>query len=158
MGLAFVSLLVAAPTADAGSKRPVAVRQSMTVAASPQAASAHPVRLAMTFHYQMQCGYPGSGPLVVTFPKALRLPKQLVAGAVRLAGIPITTTVNGRRVSMTIAPPTGVLCSMVGPSSLRLVFTRRAKLANPGRPGSYRFTVAHTTHRFTAMLTIGPAG
>jgi len=130
----------------------------MTVTASPHTANAHRVRLAMTLRYRMQCNYPGAGPLVVTFPKALGVPKQLPAGAVQLAGKPIAAKVDGRQVTVTIKPPTGVLCGIVGPGLLKLVFTRKANLANPSRPGSYRFTATHTPHTFTAKLVIRPAG
>jgi hypothetical protein len=152
--LVFASLLVAATPAGAGSKQSAGDVQSMTVTASSHAASAHPVRLSVTLSYRMQCNYPGAGPVVITFPKALRMPRHLAAGAVQLAGKPIAANVNGRRVTVTIKPHSGVLCGMVGPGMLRLVFTRKAHLANPTRPGSYRFTAAHTTHTFTAELAI----
>ncbi len=130
----------------------------MTVTATPQTASAHGVRLAVTLRYRMQCNYPGVGPLVVTFPKALKLPKKLAAGAVRVAGKPIAATVDERQVTATIKPPTGVLCGIVGPGLLKLVFTRKANLANPSTPGAYRFAAMHTPHTFRAKLSIRPAG
>jgi hypothetical protein len=148
------SLLVGVAHAGAGSKQRAADLQSMSVTASPQAASAHRVRIALTLQYRMQCNYPGAGPLVVTFPKALKVPKQLAAGAVRLAGKPIAATVDGRQVTVTIKPHVGVLCGMVGPGLLKLVFTPKAKLANPSRAGSYRFTATHTPHTFAAKLHI----
>ena len=145
-----VSVLVAVPLAGA------TANQSMTVTASPDVASAHPVRLTMTLRYQMQCGYPGVGPLVVTFPPAVRLPKRFAANAVRLSGKPIAATRAGRQVTVTIAPP-GKLCSLIGPGSLKLVFTRKAKLGNPKRAGSYRVTAAHAKHTFRATLVIKSA-
>jgi hypothetical protein len=153
--IVFTSLLVG--TASAGAD-PAGGLPSMTVATSPQAASAHGIRLAVTLSYRMQCNYPGAGPLVVTFPKALKLPKKLTAGAVRVAGKPIAATVDGRQVTVTIKPPTGVLCGLVGPGLLKLVFTRKANLANPSSPGSYRFAATHASHTFTAKLAIRPAG
>jgi hypothetical protein len=155
--LIFASLLVATAPIAAGSSPPAA-GQSMTLTASSQATSAHHVRIAMTLHYEMQCNYPGAGPLVVTFPKALKVPKQLAAGAVQLAGKPIAATIDGRQVTVTIKPPTGALCGVMGPGILKLVFTRKANLANPRRPGSYRFAATHITHDFTAKLAIKSAG
>jgi hypothetical protein len=110
----------------------------------------------MTLRYQMQCGYPGVGPLVVSFPRAVRLPKRFAAGAVRLSGKAIAATKAGRRVTVTIAPP-GQLCGLIGPGSLKLVFTRKANLVNPKRAGSYLFTATHRTHRFRAKLVIKSA-
>ena len=156
--LVFASFLAATAPAGADSSPPITGLQSMTVTASSHAASAHRVRLTMTLRYRMQCNYPGSGPLAVIFPKALKVPKQLAAGAVQLAGEPIAATVAGRQVTVTVKPPAGVLCGMIGPGLLKLVFTRKAHLANPGAPGSYRFTATHSDHKFTAKLAIKAAG
>lgn len=154
VSLVCAALLVGVGNAGAGSRQRTLDLSSMTVSASPQGASAHHIRLTLTLRYQMQCNYPGAGPLVVTFPKALKVPKQLAAGAVQLAGKPIAGKVDGRQVTVTIKPPTGVLCGAMGPGTLKLVFTRKANLANPKRPGSYRFTATHTSHTFAAKLHI----
>jgi hypothetical protein len=106
----------------------------------------------------MQCNYPGAGALVVTFPSAVKLPRRLAAGTVKLAGNPIAATVDGRRVTVTVPPPTGTLCSLRGPGSVTLSFTRAAKLANPARTGSFAFKVNHDGHAFTAKLAIKAAG
>jgi hypothetical protein len=149
--------LVAVPLAGAGSRAPAAVRSSLTVIASPRAARAHDVRLTLTFRYEMQCGYPGAGSLIVTFPPALKLPKRLAPGAVRLRKKPIAARVDGRTITMLVPPHERPLCNVIGPGSLALVFTRAAELANPGRAGSYRFTATHATRRFSAKLAITPA-
>ena len=149
------SALAAVPLAGATSRRSSATPQ-MTVTASPDAASAHGPRLVLSLRYQMQCGYPGVGPLVVRFPRAVRLPRRFTAGAVRLSGKPIATTRAGRQVTVTIAPP-GQLCGLIGPGSLKLVFTRKAKLVNPRRAGSYLITATHANHTFRATLVIKSA-
>lgn len=147
------SVLVAVPLAGATSKQsPVTPR--MTVTASPDAASARGARLTMTLRYQMQCGYPGVGPLVVSFPRGVRLPKRLAANAVRLSGNPIAATRAGRQVAVAIPPP-GQLCGLIGPGSLKLVFTRKAHFVNPKQAGS--FTATHAKHTFRAKLVIKSA-
>jgi hypothetical protein len=88
----------------------------------------------------------------------MKVPKKLAAGAVLVAGKPIAATVDGRQVTVTIKRPAGVLCGVVGPGLLKLVFTRKANLANPSRPGSYRFTATHAPRTFTAKLAIRPTG
>jgi len=152
IAVVFVALLVAASPAGAGSKPP-----SMTVTASPHAAGAQGIRLTLTLRYEMQCNYPGAGPLVVTFPAALRLPQQFAAGAVELAGKQVAAKVDGRHVTVAVAPHTGILCDVMGPGSLTLVFTPAARLANPARAGYYRFRATHRKRTFTARLAIKPA-
>lgn len=129
----------------------------MTVTASPRTARAHGIRLTFTLRYEMHCGYPGRGPLVVTFPSALKLPQRFAAGTVKLAAKPIAARVQGRRVTVTVPPHKGVLCNLIGPGSVTLTFTRAAKLANPARAGFYSFGATHAGHTFAARLRIKPA-
>ncbi len=126
----------------------------MTVTASTHDAKARAVRFTVTLRYEMQCAYPGPGPLVVTFPSALKPPADFAAGTVLLSGKPVAATVSGRQVAVTVPPHKGMLCDIVAPGSLTLVFTHAAKLANPARAGSYRFTATHGRRAFTAALTI----
>ena len=105
----------------------------------------------------MRCGYPGAGPLTVTFPPALKLPKRFAAGAIRSAGIPLAAAVDGRKVTVTVPPPMGTLCKVITPGSFVITFTRAAKLVNPAQTGSYRFSATHARHRFTAELAITAA-
>ena len=93
----------------------------------------------------------------MTFPSALKLPADFAAGTVLLSGKPVHATVSGRQVAVTVPPHKGMLCNIVAPGSLTLVFTHAAKLANPVHAGSYRFTATHGTRAFTAALTIKPA-
>lgn len=160
-GLIVVAALVgvfglAVPLGGAAS-RPAVEVQSMTVTASPQAAGAHHVRLALTFTYQMQCGYPGPGPFVVTFPSAVKLPKRFAAGTVKLSGKSIAAKIEGRSVSVTVPPPNGVLCGTMGPGLVKLTFTHAAKVANPTHAGSYRVKATHEKRAFGAKLVIKPA-
>jgi hypothetical protein len=151
-----LALLVAAPPAGAGS-RALSADASMTVTASPSTAGAQRVRLTLTMRYQMQCGYPGEGPLVVTFPRAVKLPKRFPAGTVRLGTKAIPAKRHRRNVTVTIPPPTSTLCGVIAPGSLVLTFTRAAKLGNPARAGAYRFEATHKGHDASATLTIKPA-
>ncbi len=130
----------------------------MTVMASPHAAGAHAVRLTVTLRYEMQCDYPGVGPLVVTFPSAFKLPQRFASRAVKLAGKPIAAKVKGRLVTVTIPPHKGVLCNLMGPGSVTVAFTPAAKLANPAQAGSYGFKAGHGARTFTAKLAIEPVG
>ena len=157
MAVVLVALLGTAPLAGAVSSAPTVKVPSMTVAVSSHAAGAHRIRLAVTLRYLMQCDYPGSGPLVVTFPSALKLPKQFAPGTVKLAGKAVAASIAAHNVTVTVPPPKGVLCSMLGPGSVTLVFTTAAGLRNPARPGSYRFRATHARHTFSARLAVKPA-
>lgn len=151
----FLAGLVPVPSAGAGSvPRPIGA--SIAVAASPHTARAH-VRLTLTLRYPMRCGYPGSGPLVVTFPSAMKLPKHFASNAIRSAGEPLAAKVAGRKVTVTIPPPKGTLCNVITSGSFSVTFTRAAKLVNPAQAGSYRFTAAHARRHFTAKLTVTAA-
>lgn len=130
----------------------------MAVTATPHMAGAHGIRLALTLHYYMQCGYAGAGPLVVTFPKALKLPKQFATGAVTLAGKTVAANVDGHQVTVTVPRHKGMLCDVMGRGSLTLAFARAAKLANPAHAGSYHFKATHGQRAFRAKLAIKPAG
>src|SRR5262245_46161589 len=127
----FLAVLVGASSAGAASNGWAVGDESMTVAASPAAAGAHRVRLTLTFRYEMRCNYPGAGPLVVMFPSAAKLPRRFAANSVKLAGKPVAAKRQGRQVTVVVPPPSGVLCGAVVPGSFKLVFTRKAKLANP---------------------------
>ena len=129
----------------------------MRLEASPQVAQAHRVRLTITLTYDMQCGFPGAGPLVVTFPSAMKLPKHFAAGSVKLSGKAIAAAVKGRRVTVMVPPHSGVLCGTIGPGRVTLTFTRAARLANPAHAGSYAFAAAHANHTFRAKLVVEPA-
>lgn len=160
-GLIFVAAMVVAfglavPLGGAASRPAVAI-QSMKVSASPHTAGAHRVRLTLTFTYQMQCGYPGAGPFVVTFPSSVKLPKRFAAGTVKLSGKTIAAKVKGRNVTVTVPPPQGTLCSTMGPGLVTLTFTHAAKVANPTHAGFYRVRATHEKRAFSAQLVIKPA-
>jgi hypothetical protein len=129
----------------------------MTVSATPRAAGARHVRLKVTLTYVMQCGYPGEGPLVVTFPSAMKLPKRFAAGTIKFSGKAIAARIEGRTVTVTIPPHQGQLCNTMGPGLVTLVFTRAAKLRNPAHAGAYRFAATHVKRTFTARLAVKPA-
>lgn len=152
-----LALLVAVPLGGAASGPPLDT-QGMTVSGAPHAARAHHVRLTIAFRYVMQCNYPGAGPLVVTFPSTVKLPRRFAPGSVKLSGQAVTPAIEGHDVTVTIPRHKGLICDTMGPGLLKLVFTRAAKLTNPLHAGSYRFTATHTTRTFRARLVVAPAG
>jgi hypothetical protein len=156
VAVTILALLVAVPLGGAAST-PALELQSMKVSASTHVAGAHHVRLTIALTYEMQCGYPGAGPIVVTFPSAAKLPGQFAAGSVKLSGKAVAATIKGRKVSVTVPPHDGVLCGTIGPGRATITFTHAAKVGNPAQAGSYRFTAVHTKRTFSAKLVIKPA-
>src|SRR5690349_20985282 len=122
-----------------------------TVTATPATVAAHPAAVDLKLTYEMQCRYPGPGPVVVTFPAGFRLPAGLPAGAVRVDGKPARALpVRARQVRVPLPPRPAILCDSITDGTLDVAFTRRAGIRNPPRAGSYGFTATRGTLDFAA--------
>jgi hypothetical protein len=130
--------------------------QSAAVTASPRGAGVRPAALTLRLSYEMQCGYPGPGPVVVRFPTAEHVPASIPRPAVLVNGKP-TSAVNvaGHVVSVALPPRPQVMCDSIGPGTLTLAFTRGAGLGNPARRGTYTVTAIRQASAFAARLAIG---
>lgn len=129
-----------------------------TVMLSSARAGAEPVALTLELGYEMQCGYPGPGPVVITFPVAERVPAVLSRAEVLVGGHPaVSVGVSGHSVSVGLAPEPRVMCDVIGPGRLTVQFTSAAGLGNPSRPGSYTVEAARGSAFFSAAFTIRPA-
>jgi hypothetical protein len=96
------------------------------------------VALTLQLRYDMQCGRPGPGPLLITFPAAERLPSQLDAGSVLVNGHPATKAErNGRVVAVALPIEHGALCDVIAPGLLKIVFAPSAGIGNPPGTGTY---------------------
>ncbi len=116
--------------------------QSASVSLSSNRAGANNVAVTLHLTYEMQCGWPGPGPLVVTFPAAERLPASIPVSAVLLNGNPgPKVTRSGRSVSVTVPPRKGVTCMVIGPGKATIEFTHAAGLGNPRTRGVYPISV-----------------
>jgi hypothetical protein len=136
-----------APPTDLEAPAPTAV-------ATPARAGAR-AALTLTLHYEMICGRPGRGPLVVTLPAAMRVPRAVSRAAVLLQGKPAPrVSVDGRTMTIAVPPPTGITCHSITMGTLTTTFTRAAGLANPASPGAYAVRAQIAGHAFTARLAI----
>lgn len=116
---------------------------ALAVALSTHAVGAAPVSVSIHATYEMQCGWPGPS-IAVVFPAAERLPARIDRTAVLVNGAPPASVARtGRTVTLTIARPTGVLCDAIAPGTVRVVFTRAARLGNPRAAGTYTIEVRH---------------
>jgi len=140
------ALLVAAGVAvPAGAAAPpvhIPGAGSLTAQATPSRAGARPAQLQLSVRAELQCGRVGPAPIVVTLPAAERLPGALAAASVRVNGAaPTRVVVRGKVV--TISPPVQpkIICDVIGPGTIKVVFMPAARLGNPVRAGAYRVTM-----------------
>ncbi len=116
--------------------------QSASVSLSSDRAGANDVAVTLHLTYEMQCGWPGPGPLVVTFPAAERLSAKLSNTHVLLNGRPaMPVSRSGRSVSVSVPARAGVTCMVIGPGRVTIAFTSAAALGNPRMPGVYPISV-----------------
>ena len=93
--------------------------------------------LTLKLGYEMQCGYPGPGPVVVTFPAAWRLPAKFGATPVLVNGkAAVSASISGHRVTVGLAPEPKIMCDVIGPGTLTIQFTRGDNIGNPLKAGT----------------------
>lgn len=125
-----------------------------SVTLSSHRAGTDPVTLTLQLEYEMQCGYPGPGPVVVALPPAERL-GAITRGAVLVDGQPARSVATvGHTVTVGLKPPPQVMCDVIGPGRLTLVFLPAARLGNPTRPGSYALEATHGASSFSASFAV----
>jgi hypothetical protein len=129
---------------------------TMSVALSSARGGARPIVLTLRVHYEMQCSWPGPGSLQFRFPAGM-LPTRLPAGAVLVNGKAASTATSSaspRDVAVGLPPRPQIMCDVIGPGTVTVVFTRAARIGNPKAPGSYLLRGSHAADRFTGRLAI----
>jgi hypothetical protein len=117
--------------------------QSASGTISSNRASTRPVTLTLKLGYEMQCGYPGPGPVVVTFPAAWRLSAKLGSTAVLVDGkAAVSASLSGHTVKVGLAPPPQIMCDVIGPGMLTIQFTRGDNIGSPMTAGTSVVTAA----------------
>jgi hypothetical protein len=151
-----LALLASAIAAPAAAGPPIVSTDDFaTVSVSPVGPAARPAVLTLRLHYEMLCAQPGSGPVTVSFPLALRIPATIPPAAVLVDGAaPPSVHTDGHVVTIGLAPNAKVICQSFVPGTLRIVFTRSARLGNPARSGAYVVRARVGTHAFAATLRI----
>jgi len=131
---------------------------SAAITVSPPRAGATAVVVKLVLGYEMQCGYPGPGPVVVTLPPGERVGRTLARSAVVVDGRPaVSVAVSGRTVTIGLAPAPQVMCDVIGPGRLTVLFLASAGLGNPPRAGSYTVRAARGSASFSAVFSISAA-
>lgn len=124
------------------------------VVATPATAGAR-AALTLTMHYEMQCGKPGPGPVVVTLPAAERVPHAITRATVLVdAKAPRAVSVSGHAVTIALVLPHGITCMEIGPGTLTISFTRAAGLGNPAAAGSYPVGIRVGTRTFAPHFAV----
>lgn len=132
--------------------------RGITVSLSTDRAGARPVTVTLQLTYQMRCGHPGRGSLIVSFPAAERLPARIPAAAVSLDGhsAPAVSR-HGKDVTIALPRPHGISCNIIAPGKVTVVFTTAARLGNPNNAGSYPLSARIRNLLLQTTLQIRPA-
>jgi hypothetical protein len=130
---------------------------SATVALSTHRAGARPVALTLRLRFEMQCAWPGTGPLTIRLPAAMSVPLRIAPATVLIAGKPaMRVGHSGHRVVLGLPPRPQILCDAIAPGTLTITFTRAARLGNPKLADIYRLAATKGSLEFRATLTIDP--
>jgi hypothetical protein len=128
---------------------------SAVVVLSSDRAGARPVVTIVRLRYEMQCAWPGPGPLTIRLPAEMSVPLAIASSAVLIDGKPAKRLgKSGHRVVLALPPRPEILCDVIAPGTLTATFTRAARLGNPVARGTYRLRGTKGSLTFHATLTI----
>jgi hypothetical protein len=127
-----------------------------TAQVSSSAAGAKHVTLTVSFRTELRCGHlMGTRTLVLGLPAKARLDAAVPASAVKIGGTAASkVSVSGHAVTVTLAPPRGMMCDSVRVGVAKIVLAGAAGIGNPSTPGTYSVKVTHGAETFTAPLAI----
>jgi hypothetical protein len=155
LAAAVAAILV--PAAAGAPPKPISLGGlgAATAAAAPSRAGARPVTLTLTIEVELQCGRLPRGPILVSLPGAMRLGASLARTAVLLDGKPAAAvTLAGRSIGIGVPRPTGIVCDVMSPGKVAIVFTRAAHVGNPPVAGRYAVTIRAGGTSGTARLVV----
>lgn len=125
-----------------------------TGVATPNTAGAKPARLKVSLNLELRCARPGPAAIVVSLPKAWRVPKQVARTAALIdSSHPTALTVSGHTLTLQPVSPTGT-CNAIAPGTITVRFTRAAKLGNPRKAGRYTLHASVGTQNFSTRVSI----
>jgi hypothetical protein len=125
-----------------------------TATATPQTAGVRPASLRVSLRLDLRCGKPGPAAIVVSLPRAWRVPKRVARKAVWIDSThPTTVDVSKHTLTLQPVAPHGT-CTVFGPGTIKLKFTRAAKLGNPLGAGRYTVRASIGAQDFSARVKI----
>jgi hypothetical protein len=119
-----------------------------TAVVSPGVVS-HRATLTLKLHYEMTCGQPGPGPVVIQLPARMDV---LATLAVRTNAKPaVKATVSGHKVTVQLRRPPAVTCMSIGMGTLTIDL---AGVRNPASAGTYFVRARVHEYSFVAQLAV----
>jgi hypothetical protein len=131
---------------------------ALSVTLSTAHAGARPVVATLRARYEMQCGWPGPGSLVIRLPAGM-LPAHVPPASVLVNGTRAAAVISSnaqRQIAVALPPRPQLMCDSIGPGTLTVVFTRASRMGNPNAAGSYVIRATHAADRFAGRLVIRP--
>ncbi len=126
----------------------------LTVGDSSPHAGARAVVLKLKFTAELQCGRPIGPPIVVALPATEHVPRRISRSSILVNGAaPAAVSLLRHSVVMKISHPQ-VICDVIGPGPVTILFTRAAKLGNPVKPGMYEVTVHRGTQTVRGTFSV----
>jgi hypothetical protein len=120
---------------------------SATATVSPDLVG-HRATLTLKLRFEMTCGQPGPGPVVLHLPAKMGVPQRLV-GANGTKQAP--ATVLGHDVTVQLPKPPAVTCMSIGLSTLTLTLVG---VRNPATAGTYVVRARLRDHVFAARFAV----
>ena len=122
--------------------------------ATPNTAGAKPAGLRILLGLNLRCARPGPTAIVVSLPKAWRVPKQVALTAIWIdSSHPKAATVAGHTLTLQPVSPSGT-CNVIAPGTINVKFTRAAKLGIQRRTGHYTVRASFGTQGFSTRVSI----
>ena len=112
--------------------------------------------LTLVLRYEMQCGYPGPGPVLIDFPSQMQLPARLAVSAVLVDGKPAVSATRSGTSRIVIGLPRRprIMCDVIGQGTLTIAFGVDANLGAPKVPGTYRVMLRRGPTRLVVPFTV----
>jgi hypothetical protein len=123
---------------------------------STSVAGAKHVTLTVSFRTELRCGMlMGSRTVVLGLPAKAHVNGTVPAAAVKVGGRAASKVgVSGHTVTITLAPPRGMMCDSLRVGVLRIVIDGTAGIGNPASPGLYYVKVTHGVETLGAAFRI----
>jgi hypothetical protein len=149
--LACALSVIAVPSASAGDP----ATSGSVVMSTHKAGAAH-VALTLSLRTELQCGrLTGTRALVLTLPAKERVPSTIAADSVligsKAAG---RVSVAGHVITISPAPPRGMLCDSIKVGVARVSILPAAGLGNPKATGAYTARLTHGSDAWVLPLRI----
>jgi hypothetical protein len=152
-GAVLVALAVAGgAVAGVGFQSP---NHEATVTLSSATAGASNVALTVQMPTVLQCGRPTGGDVVLTLPRAARVPHAIAASTVRVNGVlPSKVAVTGHAVTVGLPVHKGITCFALIDGTMKLTVAPSAAFGNPASAGTYAIGIRQGKTAYVVPVTI----